>query len=154
MKQMHCVHRDMSPMHPRRDGIQQSVAGPFVTILPHGIVLWFVGVRPVVPVVGADGAVGVTNVEGVPSVDGLRPGIPIVEGEMPGTGTTTSGLTPALPISTEPIGIPGWETRLGDSEGVVPVEDAVPAVVAQVAGPPGKAVPAPIPAPGAIPPPS
>jgi hypothetical protein len=115
MKQMHCVHRDMSPMHPRRDGIQQSVAGPFVTILPHGIVLWFVGVRPVVPVVGAVGAVGVTNVEGVPSVDGLRPGIPIVEGEMPGTGTTTSGLTPALPISTEPIGIPGWETRLGDS---------------------------------------
>jgi hypothetical protein len=120
-------------------------------MLPHGIVLWFAGVRPIVPVVGV---VGVTNVDGVPSVDGLRLGIPIVEDEMLGTGTTTSGLIPALPISTEPIGIPGRETAVGDSEGAIPVENAVPAVVAQVAGPPGKAVPAPIPAPGAIPPPS
>jgi hypothetical protein len=134
--------------------IQQRVAGPFVTTLPHGIVLWFVGVRPVVPVVGVVGVVSVANVDGVPSVDGLRLGIPIVEGKMLGTGTTTSGLTPALSISTEPIRIPGRETRLGDSEGVVPVEDAVPTAVAQVAAPPSKAVPAPIPAPGPIPPPS
>jgi hypothetical protein len=90
----------------RKVCIQQNAAGPFVMMLPHGMVLWFVGVRPVIPVVG------VTNIGGavgVPTVDGLRLGIPIVIPivaiEGPGNGTPTSPLSPAPLRSVAPIGM-------------------------------------------------
>jgi hypothetical protein len=83
-------------------------------MLPHGILLWFVGVRPVIPVVGVG---GIANMDGVPGVERLRLGIPIVDGEMLGVGTTNRGLTPLLPISTDPNGIPDRETALCDNKG-------------------------------------
>jgi hypothetical protein len=73
-----------------------------------------------------------------------------------GVGTSVGALTPALPISTEPNGIPGRVAPPGDREGIA-VDDAplllalVPQVAA-VAPPPG--IVAPVPAPIAIPPPS
>jgi hypothetical protein len=114
-------------------------------MLPHGMVLWF-GEKPGVPVVGdAEG----TNVDGavvVPMVDGLEPTIPKEEDEMDGDGSVISGLTPALPISNDPSGIPGRETPPGDA-GADPLGDVVEA-------PAQGAVPAPIPPPTASPPPS
>jgi len=82
--------------------IQQNAAGPFGMMLPHGMVLWFVG-RPVVGVTNIDGAVG------VPTVDGLRLGIPIVVPivaiEGLGTGTPISPLSPAPMRSVAPSGM-------------------------------------------------
>jgi hypothetical protein len=115
-------------------------------MLPHGIVLWFV-VKPVVPVVGD---VGVTNIDGavgVPTVDGLGKRIPIVEGDALGIGTTTRGLMPALPISTEPNGIPGRETALGDIEGVAAVDEPLADPVPQIDALPGTDPAMPIPPP-------
>jgi hypothetical protein len=124
--------------------IQQNAAGPFVTMLPHGMVLWFVGVRPVVPVIG------VTNIDGaasVPTVDGLGKGMPIVEGGALGIGTITRGLMSALPISTEPNGIPGRETALGDAEGVAAVDEPLADPVPQIDALPGTDPAIPIPPP-------
>jgi hypothetical protein len=57
--------------------------------------------RPAVPAAGRG-----PNIEGVVEVaDRVGPGIPIIEGDALGVGTTTKGLTPALPISTEPNGM-------------------------------------------------
>ena len=61
------------------------------------------------------------------------------------------GLTPALPISTEPNGIPERETPLGDKEGVAAIDEGLLlAPVPQTAALPGKDIPAAMP----IPPPS
>lgn len=124
-------------------------------MLPHGMVLWF-GAK-LVPGVGDDGDRG-ANMDGsvgVPSVDGLGPKVPVEEVEIVGAGTVIRGLTPALPISTDPNGIPVREAPLGDAEGADAFADAVPAeAAAQDAVLPGKLIPAPIPPPAATPPPS
>jgi hypothetical protein len=44
--------------------------------------------------------------------------LPIVDGNELGVGTTGIGLTPALPIATEPNGIPARETTPGDVDAV------------------------------------
>jgi hypothetical protein len=94
------------------------------------------------PVVGG-------NVLGVPIIDGNGPTVPIVDADALGVGTTTNGLTPALPISTEPNGIPVRAAVLGDVDDIVPVEEAL-LLVPQIAALPGNEVPIPTP----IPPPS
>jgi hypothetical protein len=61
------------------------------------------------------------------------------------------GLTPALPISTEPNGIPERETPLGDKEGVAVIDEGLLLTPApQTAALPGNETPAAVP----IPPPS
>jgi hypothetical protein len=72
----------------------------------------------------------------------FAPSVAMDEGEMPGGGTTNRGLTPALPISTEPNGIPDRETPLGEREGVEAREGAVlPEADPHVVVLPGSAVP-------------
>src|SRR6202040_3207409 len=76
--------------------------------------------------------------------------LPIVEGFGPGVGTTTNGLTPALPISTEPNGIPVRAAPPGEVGDVAADDEAlllelVPHVP-EVAAPPGN-VPVPTPSP-------
>jgi hypothetical protein len=113
-------------------------------MLPHGMVLWL-GKKPVVPVIGD---VEPTNVDGaivVPMVDGLAPTIPKEEDEAGGDGRVIGGLTPALPISNDPSGIPVRAVPPGDAEGADPVGDVVEA-------PAQGAIP--IPPPTASPPPS
>jgi hypothetical protein len=123
---------------------QQNLAGPSVTMLPHGAVVWFVDERPMTPVVGA---VGVADIDGVADADGLGIGVPMIEGEMVGVGTASRGLTPALPISTDPNGIPVRETAPSDIEGPK-VDDAVVSEGdPQVGALPGNVGPVPIPPP-------
>jgi hypothetical protein len=96
-----------------------------------------------------------------PVAHGVPPGI--VEGNGLGVGTSGAGLTPALPISTEPNGIPGRVAPPGDREGIA-VDDgalllALVPHVPDMAAPPDSDVPVPapivpVPAPIAIPPPS
>jgi hypothetical protein len=80
--------------------------------------------------------------------------LPIVEGFGLGVGTTSNGLTPALPISTEPNGIPVRAIPPGSAEGVAADNEAPPLElvpqVSEVAALPGNDVPVPNP----IPPPS
>ena len=91
------------------------------------------------------------NVLGVPIVDGNGPAVPIVDGDALGVGTTTNGLTPGLPISTEPNGIPVRAAVPGDVDGIAPVDEALLLeLVPQIAELPGNEVPIPTP----IPPPS
>jgi hypothetical protein len=109
------------------------------------MVLWFVE-KPEVPDVGdAEG----TDVDGgivVPIVGALEPAIPKREDETVGDGTVIRELTPAVPISTDPKGIPVREALPRDVDGADPLGDAVPAQ---------GAVPAPIiPPPTDSPPPS
>jgi hypothetical protein len=89
---------------------------------------------------------------GVADVGGLGKGVPtIVEGDTLGVGMVSSGLTPALPISTEPNGIPERETPFGDKEGVAAIDEGLLLTpVPQTAALPGNDIPAAIP----IPPPS
>jgi hypothetical protein len=75
---------------------------------------------------------------------------PIVDGVGLGTGTTTNGLIPALPIATEPIGIP-VRAPLGDVDNIAGADEALLLeLVPQIAALPGNDVPVPTP----IPPPS
>jgi hypothetical protein len=79
--------------------------------------------------------------------------LPIVEGFGLGVGTTSNGLTPALPISTEPNGIPVRAAPPGEVGDVAADDEAlllelVPHVP-EVAAPPGN-----VPVPTASPPPS
>jgi hypothetical protein len=76
--------------------------------------------------------------------------LPIVEGFGLGVGTTSNGLTPALPISTEPNGIPARGRPPGDADDVAADDEAlllelVPHIP-EVAAPPGN-VPVPTPSP-------
>jgi hypothetical protein len=116
-------------------------------MLPHGAVLWFVE-KPV-PDVGDVGEANVNGTVRVPVVDGLEPRVPIGEDEAAGAGSVISGLTPALPISTDPSGIPVREAPLGNAEGTDAIEDATPVEAAQ-----GAALSPNIPPPTASPPPS
>ena len=77
--------------------------------------------------------------------------LPIVEGFGLGVGTTSNGLTPALPISTEPNGIPVRAAPPGEVGDVAADDEAlllelVPHVP-EVAAPPGNDVPVPTPSP-------
>jgi hypothetical protein len=123
-------------------------------MLPHGMAFWF-GARLLIPV-GVVVVAGVPKVDGaagVADVDGVGPSDPIVvaKGDGLGGGTTRKGLTPALPISTEPNGIPERETPLGDKEGVAAIDDGLLLTPApQTAALPGNDIPAAVP----IPPPS
>lgn len=113
------------------------------------MVLWF-GAKPLTGV-GDVGGINVDGNVGAPSPDG--PGVPIGEDETVGAGTVIRGLTPALPISTDPNGIPVREAPLGAAEGADAVADAVPADAATQGGAlPGKANPAAIPPPASPPP--
>jgi hypothetical protein len=123
-------------------------------MLPHGIAFWF-GARLLVSVGVGVGVAGVPKIDvvGVPNVDWVGPSDPIVvaKGDGLGGGTTRKGLTPALPISTEPNGIPERETPLGDKEGVAAIDDGLLLTPApQTAALPGNDIPAAVP----IPPPS
>ncbi len=65
-----------------------------------------------------------------------------------GTGTTTNGLTPALPTSTEPIGIPVRAMPPGDVGDIVGADEALLLeLVPQIAELPGNDVPVPVPTP-------
>jgi hypothetical protein len=107
-------------------------------MLPHGMVVGFVE-RPALPVVGRlVCAVG---------DDGLTPKVPVVAGDTPGVGTRINGLTPGLPISTEPNGIPG-RVAPGHAGGIAAIDEGLLFDVPQMTALPGNEMP------GAIPPPS
>jgi hypothetical protein len=76
--------------------------------------------------------------------------LPIVEGFGLGVGTTSNGLTPALPISTEPNGIPVRAAPPGEVGDVAAEDEALLLElgphVPEVAAPPGN-VPVPTPSP-------
>jgi hypothetical protein len=79
--------------------------------------------------------------------------LPVVD-EKFGVGAASNGLTPALPISSEPNGMPVRATPPGDADDVA-ADDEVPPLtlvphIPDVATLPGNDVPVPIP----IPPPS
>jgi hypothetical protein len=79
--------------------------------------------------------------------------LPVIEGFGLGVGTISNGLTPALPISTEPNGIPVRAAPPGEVGDVAVENEAlllelVPQVP-EVAAPPGN-----VPVPTPIPPPS
>jgi hypothetical protein len=78
--------------------------------------------------------------------------IPSVDDEL-GVGTTISGLTPALPISTEPNGIPVRVAPEGDGDHIAEDDDPVPPVpqIAVVAALLDTVVPPSIPAPVVVP---
>jgi hypothetical protein len=88
-----------------------------------------------------------------PVKHGVPPGID--DGYGLGVGTTGAALTPALPISTEPNGIPVRAAPPGDTDGIAADDAALLELVPhvpEVAAPPGSDVPVPVPI--AIPPPS
>ena len=98
--------------------------------------------------VGGVGGIDIGGGDGVAKVGRLAPSVAMDEGKMLGGGTTNRGLTPALPISTEPNGIPDREKPLGDGEGIKPGEGAkLPEADPHVVMLPGSAVPAPVSAP-------
>jgi hypothetical protein len=107
--------------------------------------------RPAVPAAGRG-----PNIEGVvevPIADRFGPGIPIIEGDALGVGTTTKGLTPALPISTEPSGIPVRAALPDAIEDIAAVDEALPlGLTPQITPLPGNevAVPSPIPPPSYV----
>jgi len=76
--------------------------------------------------------------------------LPIVEGFGLGVGTTSNGLTPALPISTEPNGIPVRGRPPGDAGDVAALLVELVAQAPDNAALPGSDVPVPVP----VPPPS
>ena len=123
--------------------VQQPVEGLGGAIDVHG--------APPIPVLDKD-ELGVPTMDGLsaPVVDGDAM-VPIVDRDGLGTGTTTNGLTPALPISTEPIGIPARAPPAGDADDVAADDEALLLEpVPQTAVLPGNDVPVPTP----IPPPS
>jgi hypothetical protein len=77
--------------------------------------------------------------------------LPIVEGFGLGVGTTVNGLIPALPISTEPIGIPVRAPPPGGAGDVAADNEAPPFELMpqgpEVAALPGNDVPVPTPSP-------
>src|SRR6202030_1170304 len=82
-----------------------------------------------------------------PVVDGDAM-VPIVDRDGLGTGTTTNGLIPALPISTEPIGIPPRAPPAGDADDIAADDEALLLeAVPQAAALPGEDAPTPIPPP-------
>ena len=107
--------------------------------------------RPTIPATG-----GGPNIEGVvevPIADRVGPSIPIIEGDELGVGTTTKGLTPALPISTEPNGIPVRATLPDAIEDIAAVDEALPlGLTPQITPLPGNevAIPSPIPPPSYV----
>jgi hypothetical protein len=107
------------------------------------------------PVPFVDSSMGAPTVAGgVPRVlvvDGIGLSVPNVDGDALGVGTTTSGLTPAFPISTEPSGIPVPAILPDAVEDIAAVDEALPLGLApQITPLPGNEVPIP----GPIPPPS
>jgi hypothetical protein len=71
-----------------------------------------------------------------------------------GTGTTVDGLTPALPISTEPNGIPVRAIPPGSAEGIA-ADNEAPPLEPLPQGPGVGALPGnDVPVPNPIPPPS
>ena len=123
--------------------VQQPVEGLGGAIDVHG--------APPIPVLDKD-ELGVPTMDGLsaPVVDGDAM-VPIVDRDGLGTGTTTNGLTPALPISTEPIGIPARAPPAGDADDVAADNEGLPLeLVPQVPGDgalPGNDVSIPIPPP-------
>jgi hypothetical protein len=94
----------------REDSVQHPVAGVDAAIVPHGMPVPFGDSAAGAPVVGERTPAAPTvegGVAGTPIVDGLELSVPNVDGDALGVGTVTNGLIPALPISTEPSGIPG-----------------------------------------------
>jgi hypothetical protein len=180
MKQMHCLHSYMSVLHCRSNtpasagcelaaillvvfdtvmqgrnmtragqrlgfsSIQHPVWGVDVTTDPHGF--------PVPSVVSSTGAPTVAGgVPRVPVVDGIGLSVPNVDGNTLGVGTTTNGLTPALPISTEPSGIPVRATLPGAVDDIAAVDEALPLGLApQITPLLGNEVPIPIPPPSYV----
>jgi hypothetical protein len=88
---------------------------------------------------------------GVPVANGYGPSVPIIDGDELGVGTTTNGLIPALPISTEPKGMPVRATPPGDVDDVAGADDALLLEpVPQTTALPGSDVPIPIPPPSYV----
>jgi hypothetical protein len=94
-------------------------------------------------------------VEDMDDEDGKNPVVehgmplPIIEGFGLGVGTTSNGLTPALPISTDPNGIPVRAPPPGDADDVAADNEALLLVpqAPEVAALPGNDVSIPIPPP-------
>src|SRR5580704_14836508 len=76
--------------------------------------------------------------------------LPIVEGFGLGVGTTSNGLTPALPISTEPNGIPVRGRPPGDVGDVVALVLELVPQAPDIAALPGSDVPVPVPPPSKV----
>jgi hypothetical protein len=84
----------------------------------------------------------------IPGMDDV-PVVPSVDNDELGCGTTIRGLAPALPISTEPNGIPVRVAPEGDGDDMAEDDDAVP-LVPQIAAVPAlleKVVPTSVPVP-------
>jgi hypothetical protein len=80
--------------------------------------------------------------------------LPVIDGDGMGVGTTSNGLTPALPISTEPNGIPARGRPPGDAGDVAALVVELVAQAPDIAALPGSDVPVPAPTPVPVPPPS
>jgi hypothetical protein len=76
--------------------------------------------------------------------------LPIIEGFGLGVGTTSNGLTPALPISTEPNGIPVRGRPPGDVGDVVALVLELVPQAPDIAALPGSDVPVPVPPPSKV----
>jgi hypothetical protein len=76
--------------------------------------------------------------------------LPIVEGFGLGVGTTSNGLTPALPISTEPNGIPVRGRPPGDADDVAALVVELVPQAPDIAALPGSDVPVPVPPPSKV----
>jgi hypothetical protein len=69
-------------------------------------------------------------------VVGDMPVVPSVDDDALGVGTTINGLTPALPISTEPNGIPVRTAPEGDGDDIAEDDDDTVPLVPQIAAVP------------------
>jgi hypothetical protein len=76
--------------------------------------------------------------------------LPVIDGDGMGAGTISNGLTPALLISTEPIGIPARGRPPGDAGDVAALLVELVPQAPDIAALPGSDVPVPVP----VPPPS
>src|ERR1700731_28040 len=88
--------------------------------------------------------------EGENPVVGQGMPLPIVEGFGLGVGTTSNGLTPALPISTEPNGIPVRAAPPGGAGDVAALLVELVPQASDIAALPGSDVPVPVPPPSKV----
>jgi hypothetical protein len=104
------------------------------------------------PITDEDGLAAIGDGDGLVPIAGENALVPAADGDGLNVETVGAGLSPLLPISTEPNGIPTREMPPGDDD-VTAEDEALPLAVLHgpdIAVLPGNAVPVPTP----IPPPS